>query len=157
VGGPSPRFPQLAELRACIDLPPSNAEIGELRSREASEASYILQRAYLRGARSAFLWEVEARDLVAQKRPLTELAHIGPFLQKQIRQWIRRNQHPSRPPPLRKEFLTLTESRLRLAQVASWGTRFRGDFVNFMPLKELRAWIEKVRNAEARRTRTKTK
>ena len=29
---------------------------------------------------SAFLWEVEARDLVAQRRPLTELAHIGPFL-----------------------------------------------------------------------------
>jgi len=29
--------------------------------------------------------------------------------------------------------------------------------VNFMPLKELRAWIEKVRGAEARRTRTKTK
>ena len=29
--------------------------------------------------------------------------------------------------------------------------------VNFMPLKELRAWIEKVRGTEARRTRTKTK
>ena len=127
MGGPSQRFPQLAELQARIDLPPSNAEIAELLSREASEASYVLQRAYRRGARSAFLWEVEARDLVAQKRPLTELAHIGPFLQKQIRQWIRRNQHPSRPPPLRKEFLTLTESRLRLSQVTSWGTRLRGD------------------------------
>jgi len=80
VGGPSQRFPQLAELQARIDLPPSNAEIAELLSREASEASYVLQRAYRRAARSAFLWEVEARDLVAQKRPLTELAHIGPFL-----------------------------------------------------------------------------
>ena len=109
------------------DLPPSNAEIAELLSREASEASYVLQRAYRRAARSAFLWEGEARDLVAEKRPLTELAHIGPFLQKQIRQWIRRNQHPPRPPPLRKEFLTLTESRLRLAQMASWGTRLGGD------------------------------
>jgi len=27
--------------------------------------------------------------------------------------------------------------------------------VNFMPLTELRAWIEKVRGAEARRTRVK--
>ena len=27
--------------------------------------------------------------------------------------------------------------------------------VNFMPLKELRAWVEKVRNAEARRTAKK--
>jgi putative hydrolase len=124
---PSQRFPQLPELQARIDLPPSNAEIAELLSREASEASYVLQRAYRRAARSAFLWEVEARDLVAQKRPLTELAHIGPFLQKQIRQWIRQKQHPPRPPPLRKEFLTLAESRLRLAKAASWGTRLRGD------------------------------
>ena len=110
VGGPSQRFSQFAELQA-LDLPPTNAEIAELLSREASEASYVLQRAYRRAARSAFLWAVEARDLVAQKRPLTELAHIGPFLQQQIRQWIRRKQHPPRPPTLRKEFLTLTGSQ----------------------------------------------
>ena len=67
-------------IHALIDLLPTNAEIAELLSREASQASYVLQRAYRRAARSAFLWEVEARDLVAQKRPLTELAHIGPFL-----------------------------------------------------------------------------
>jgi putative hydrolase len=126
VGGPSQPFRQLAELQA-FDLPPTNAEIAELLSREASEASYVLQRAYRRAARSAFLWEVEARDLAAQKRPLTELAHIGPFLQKQIRQWIRQKRHPPRPPPLRKEFLTLAGSRLRLAKASSWRTCLRGD------------------------------
>src|SRR5436190_2378164 len=124
---PSQHFRQLVELQSGIDLAPSNAEIAELLSREASEASYVLQRAYRRAARSAFLWEVEARDLVAQKRALTELAHIGPFLQKQIRQWIRRNQHPPRPPPLRKEFLSLAETRLQLAKAASWRSRLRGD------------------------------
>src|SRR5437868_10506284 len=124
---PSQHFRQLVELQSGIDLAPSNAEIAELLSREASEASYVLQRAYRRAARSAFLWEVEARDLVAEKRPLIELAHIGPFLQKQIRQWIRQRQHPPSPPPLRKEFLTLAESRLRLAKAASWRSRLRGD------------------------------
>ena len=114
-------------MQAHIDLPPSNAELAELLSREANEASYVLQRAYRRAARSAFLWEAEARDLVTKKRPLTELAHVGPFLQKQIGQWIRRRQHPPRPPPLRKEFLTLAESRLRLAKAASWRSRLRGD------------------------------
>ncbi len=114
-------------MHALIDLLPTNAEIAELLSREASDSSYVLQRAYRRAARSAFLWEVEARDLVAQKRPLTELAHIGPFLQKQIRRWIRQKRHPPRPPPLRKEFRTLAESRLRLARASSWGTRLRGD------------------------------
>jgi histidinol phosphatase-like PHP family hydrolase len=94
---------------------------------EASEASYVLQRAFRRAARSAFLWAVEARDLVARKQPLTQLAHVGPFLQKQIRQWIRQKQHPPRPPLLRKEFFTLAESGTRLDQVPSWGARLRGD------------------------------
>jgi histidinol phosphatase-like PHP family hydrolase len=127
VGVPSQRFPQLTELQPRIDLPPSNAEIAELLSRQATEASYVLQRAYRRAAQSAFLWEVEARDLVAQKRRLTELARVGPFLEKQIGQWIRRKEHPPRPPPLRKEFLTLSESRLRLAKTVSWRRRLRGD------------------------------
>src|SRR5205807_2967499 len=124
---PSQRFRQLVELQSGIDLPPSNAEIAELLSREANEASYVLQRAYRRAARSAFLWEAEGHDVVPPERPLTELAHIGPFLQKQIRQWIRQRQHPPPPPPLRKEFLTLAESRLQLAKAASWRSRLRGD------------------------------
>jgi putative hydrolase len=108
-------------------LSPSNAEIAELLSLEASKASYVLQRALRRAARSAFLWDVEARDLVARKEPLTQLAHVGPFLQKQIRQWIRQKQHPPRPPLLRREFFTLAESRTRLAQFPSWGVPLRGD------------------------------
>jgi hypothetical protein len=57
VGGPSQRFSQLAELQA-LDPPPTQAEIAELPSREGSEVSYVLPRAYRRAARSAFLWEV---------------------------------------------------------------------------------------------------
>src|SRR5204862_7945404 len=124
---PSQHFRQLVELQSGIDLPPTNAEIAELLSREASEASYVLQRAYRRAARSAFLWDVEARDLFTEKRPLTELAHVGPFLQKQIRQWIRQKQHPPRPPPLRKEFLTLAQSRALLQPAGPWRLRLRGD------------------------------
>jgi len=60
VGGPSQRFSQLAELQA-LDLPPTNPEIAELLSGDASEASYVLPRAYRRYAQSAFLWEVEMR------------------------------------------------------------------------------------------------
>ena len=114
-------------MQSRINLPPSNAEIAELLSLEASKASYVLQRAFRRAARSAFLWEIEARDLVAHKEPLTQLTHVGPFLEKQIRQWIRRKQHPPRPPPLRKEFFTLAESRLRLSKATSWHVRLRGD------------------------------
>jgi histidinol phosphatase-like PHP family hydrolase len=112
-------------LQPRINLPPNNAEIAELLSLEASKASHVLQRAFRRAARSAFLWEVEARDLVARKEPLMQLAHVGPFLEKQIRQWIRQKQYPPRPPPLRKDFFTLAESRAR--RTPSWGARLRGD------------------------------
>jgi DNA polymerase (family 10) len=114
-------------LKACVDLPPNNAEIAELFSLEATKASYVLQRAFRRAARSAFLWEAEARDLVALKRPLTDLAHVGPFLQKQIRRWIRQKQHPPPPPPLRTEFFTLADSRVRLSKAESWRARLHGD------------------------------
>ena len=113
--------------RKDIALPPSNAEIAELLSLEATKASYVLQRAFRRAARSAFLWDVEARDLAARKEPLTQLAHVGPFLDKQIRRWIQQKQHPPRPPPLRREFFTIAESRTSLVQNPSWGARLRGD------------------------------
>jgi len=76
-------FPSSLNCKRSIP-PPTNAEIAEMPSREVSEVSCVLQRAYHRAARSAFLWEVEARDLVAQKRPLTELPHIGPFLARTL-------------------------------------------------------------------------
>jgi putative hydrolase len=113
--------------RVSSNLPPSNAAIAELLSLEASKASYVLQRAFRRAARSAFLWEVEARDLVARKEPLTQLAHVGPFLEKQIRQWVRRKQRAPRPPPLRRQFFTLAESRVRLSKATAWRLRLRGD------------------------------
>src|SRR2546430_15801455 len=124
---PSQHFRQLVELQSGIDLAPSNAEIAELLSREAEKASYVLQRAYRRAARSAFLWKEEARDLIAQRRSLTELAHVGPFLETKICHWIKRRKHPPRPPALRKEFLTLSQSCVRLAKASNWRGLLRGD------------------------------
>ncbi len=112
---------------AKLGTPPSNAEIAELLSREAEEASYVLQRAYRRAARSTFRWPEEARDLVAQGRSLTELAHVGPFLETKILEWIRGRKRPPRPAPLRKDFLTLAQSRRRLAKLPSWRGLLRGD------------------------------
>jgi hypothetical protein len=89
-------------LQARIDFPPSNAEIAEILSREASEASYVLQHAYRRAAGNLN----------------SSISPLAAALAAKI-------------PPER--------------------------IVNFMPLKELRAWVEKVRDAEARRARTKTK
>jgi histidinol phosphatase-like PHP family hydrolase len=106
---------------------PSNAEIAELLSREAEDAPYVTQRALRRAARSAFLWPEEARDLISEGRSLVELARVGPFLEEKIRVWLKRKIHPPLPPALRKEFLTITQSRARLEASSQWRTRLRGD------------------------------
>jgi len=66
----------------------SNTEIAELLAQQAETERGILVRAFRRAARSAFLWPEEVSDLVVQNRSLTELRGIGPFIEKQIRQWI---------------------------------------------------------------------
>jgi histidinol phosphatase-like PHP family hydrolase len=110
-----------------MKLAPSNAEIAELLSREAENAPNVTQRALRRAARSAFLWPEEARHLITEGRSLVELAHVGPFLEKKIRIWLKRKIHPPPPPALRKGFLTLSESRARLDASSQWQARLRGD------------------------------
>jgi DNA polymerase (family X) len=66
----------------------SNTDIAELLAREAESASGILSRAFRRAARSAFLWPEEVANVIAQDRSLNELRAIGPFIERQIRQWM---------------------------------------------------------------------
>lgn len=113
--------------KARKDSPPDNGEIAELLSREAEDASHFIQRALRRAARSAFLWPEEASDLISQGRSLTELAHVGPFLEKKIRGWIEERTHPSAPPDIRAQFLTMTKARELLAAKPAWPRKLRGD------------------------------
>ena len=107
--------------------PPDNREIAELLALEVENASPVLQRAFRRASRSAFLWPEQARDLVAQDRSLTELAHVGPFLEKRIYGWIRSKKHPEAAPAIRQDFLTMAEARVTLDKTPKWRERLRGD------------------------------
>jgi DNA polymerase/3'-5' exonuclease PolX len=75
-------------MRKRIQSVLSNMDIAELLAQQAERESGILSRAYRRAARNAFLWPEEVCHLVAKNRPLTELRGIGPFMEKQIRNWI---------------------------------------------------------------------
>ena len=105
----------------------SNADISELLAQQAETETGILSRAYRRGARSAFLWPKEVSDLVAQNRSLTELRGIGPFIDKQIRQWIEKPHHEKTVPLIRRDFLSLAEARRLLAARPAWAKKLRGD------------------------------
>ena len=106
----------------------SNADLAELLARKAETSSGILVRAFRRAARSAFLWPELASDLVAKRRPLTELHGVGPFIAKQLRAWIERPPRDElRPPALRRDFLTRADARVLLAARPEWSKKLRGD------------------------------
>jgi hypothetical protein len=82
----------------------SNRSIAELLAREAETARRPLQRGFRRAARRAFLWPDEAARLVRDRRSLTELPAIGPYLEKIIRRWIEEPPLVSSPPEIRSGF-----------------------------------------------------
>src|SRR5882724_4179624 len=106
----------------------SNTNIAELLAQQAERETGILSRAYRRAARTAFLWPEEVSDLVAQNRSLTELRGIGPFMEKQIRNWIDEAPHrPKTVPALRQDFISMAEARRLLSARPSWPGKLRGD------------------------------
>lgn len=107
---------------------PSNAELSELLCLAAEERSGSDQqrRALRRAGRAAFRWPVEARELVAAGRSLTELRSVGPWLAGIIGNWIAQPPPVREPPPVRRGFLTRSECTQLLAD-ASAAKRVRGD------------------------------
>ncbi len=105
----------------------SNTDIAELLAQQAENETGIRVRAFRRAARSAFLWPEEVSDLVSQNRSLTELRGIGPFIEKQIRQWIEEPDRSKTAPAIRQDFLSLAEARRLLATRPDWRSKLRGD------------------------------
>ena len=105
-----------------------NSEIAELLARAAEHAKQPLQRALRRAARRSFLWPEEAEDMLARGQSLTELAGIGPYLNKQIIDWLR---HPPELekviPEIRQNFLTLAEARTFRSEYPERLHEIRGD------------------------------
>jgi len=105
----------------------SNTDIAELLAQQAETETGILARAFRRAARNAFLWPEEVSDLLAQTRSLTELRGIGPFIEKQVRQWIEKPHQAKTVPAIRRDFLSLAEARMLFAARRDWPTKLRGD------------------------------
>src|SRR6266705_671976 len=103
-------------MRKRIHSVRSNTDIAELLARQAEREMGILSRAYRRAARNAFLWPEEVSHLVAQNRSLTELRSVGPFIEKQIRNWIDKPPRRAKTvPAIRQDFILLAEARRLLA------------------------------------------
>jgi histidinol phosphatase-like PHP family hydrolase len=104
-----------------------NVAIAELLVAEAETAEGHRQRAFRRAARAAFMWPEEASDVAAAGRPLTELAGIGPALNKRLQAWLEVPPTVPTPPAIRSEFMTRAQARKILAKKPAWRSRLRGD------------------------------
>ena len=105
----------------------SNTNIAELLAEQAERETGVLLRAFRRAARSAFLWPKEASDLIGENRTLTELRGIGPFIEKQIQQWIEQPRRPKTVAAIRRDYLSFAEARCILAARPAWTNKLRGD------------------------------
>jgi histidinol phosphatase-like PHP family hydrolase len=105
-----------------------NSDIAELLARTAEHAKQPLQRALRRAARRSFLWPEEAEDMVARGQSLTELAGIGPYLNKQIIDWLRHQPELEEAiPEIRQNFLTIAEARILRSKYPERFHEIRGD------------------------------
>src|SRR5256885_17117374 len=81
--------------------------IAELLALASQHARYPLQKALRRASRRAFMWPEEAADLWEQRRSLTELAGVGPHLERIIGEWLESPPPLSKPPEIPTGFLSL--------------------------------------------------
>jgi len=104
-----------------------NEFIAELLLREAESAEGHREKAFRRAAHAAFMWPVEASELAAAGRSLTELPAIGPSLARHLHGWLETPPPVEKPPPIRREFLTLAKARKVLEKQPAWSRQLRGD------------------------------
>ena len=104
-----------------------NGSIAELLIREAESAEGHREQAFRRAAHAAFMWPVEAGELLAAGRSLTELRGIGPSLARRVAEWIEHPPPELKPPPIRREFLTLAQARKVLEKNPAWSRQLKGD------------------------------
>jgi DNA polymerase (family X) len=73
------------------------------------------------------MWPEEAAALHEQERSLTELAGVGPHLERVIRGWLDDPPPVPNAPDIRCGFLTIPEARRLLADAPAWVSALHGD------------------------------
>jgi histidinol phosphatase-like PHP family hydrolase len=83
---------------------------------------------------------------------LTELRGIGPFIEKQIRQWIEKPQRAKTAPVVRRDFLSLADARRVLATRPDWMKKLRGDLQMHTRWSDGSATVAEMADAAANRS-----
>lgn len=105
----------------------TNSEIAELLALESESAKMPAKKALRRASRRALMWPEEAAEILRQRRSLTELQSVGPYIEKLIKRWISHPPIIPETPEIRRQFLTSAEAKAVLAKKPGWLRSVRGD------------------------------
>lgn len=105
----------------------TNEQIAELLALLSEEQEANKQKAARRASRKAYGWPEEAADIVAEGRSLKELPAVGPWVARQIENWLEDPPEVGEPPPLRKDFMSMASARKTLAADPTFREDLRGD------------------------------
>lgn len=130
-----------------LDDPLTNSQISELLANAGEDAKPPLSKAYRRASRRALLWQEEASLLYQAGRSLTELAGVGPYLEKIIGKWMESSPLVPLPADIRENFLTRTHVRTILEKQPSWASRARGDLQMHTLWSDGSASVQEMANA----------
>jgi hypothetical protein len=105
----------------------TNRDLAELLALESESAGMPAKKALRAASRRALMWPEEAADIHRQGRSLTELAKVGPYIERVIARWLDEPPEIPEPPEIRRNFLIITEAQAALRKKLSWLPSVRGD------------------------------
>lgn len=105
----------------------TNEEIAELLAVLSDEHEGNKHKAARRASRKAYGWPEEAATIVAEGRPLKDLPAVGPWVARQIQDWLEDPPEVPEPPPLRRDFMSMASARATLATDPTFRDELRGD------------------------------
>ena len=104
-----------------------NGDIGALLLQAAAEQEGHRRLALERAAKEAWRWSEEAADVAASGRSLTDLTSVGPWVARQIHEWLESPPPVPEPDETRRNFLTYAQVRAALASDPAWESEPHAD------------------------------
>ena len=130
----------------------TNAQLAELLAKAAEDEVGHRQQALLTASRrAAFSWPEEAAVLAAERRSLTELRSVGPWVARILEGWLGDPPDPPEPPELRRGFLTLAEVWSTIAAHPDWAVGLRADLQMHTTYSDGKATLSEMVAASAGR------
>ncbi len=73
------------------------------------------------------MWPEEAAEILRAGRSLTDLAGVGPYIERVIKDWLQDPPAVPIPPPIRRNFFTYADTQTILGKKPTWLASIKGD------------------------------